>query len=210
MFPLWLRAPASGQGISEEEEHAHLPRLEPGRYRGLAAVLWTASIANRRRGWLDDSFHAHWSVVLTHACARYVLLCPAYVLMPDHLHWIWLGLDEMGSDQRNATAFLRRHLRPALRGRDWDRQAHDRVLREEARNRDAFQSASYYVLANPERAELVERWESYPFIGCCLPGYPELDPREPGFWERFWRVHAYLAQRPLAGARSHEDNGSET
>lgn len=175
-------------------QHAHLPRLRLEWYRGRAAVLWTPGIAQRATGWLDEAFHASWRLALTHACARYALVSPAYVLMPDDLHVLWIGLDDDASDQRLAMEFLRKQLRAALTPAEWQHQPHDRVLREKERECGALQSAAGYVLANPERAKLTPDWRGYPFLGCCAVGYPELDPRRDDYWERFWRVHNYLVR----------------
>ncbi len=171
----------------------HLPRLAPEYYRGRTFVHWTLTIEDRATGWLSPTFHHGWQLGLLHACARFGLLCPAYVLMPDHIHCILLGRGDR-SDQRLAIAFLRRTLRPALAPAEWQRQAFDHVLREKERLRDAFADLAKYVLQNPVRAGLADRPIDYPFLGCCLPGYPEMDVRAPDFWERFWRIHNFLLE----------------
>ena len=88
------------------ERKATLPRLPREWYQGRAAVFWTHTIEDRATGWLDERFHRRVREVLLHTCARYGLACPAYVLMPDHWHLVWLGLTET-SDQHTATRFLR-------------------------------------------------------------------------------------------------------
>jgi hypothetical protein len=75
------------------------------------------------------------------------------------------------------------------------RQAHDHVLREEERERRAFENMAGYVLQNPERAGLVDRWEEYQFSGSIVAGYPSLDPRREKFWESFWLAFAASAAR---------------
>jgi putative transposase len=66
---------------------------------------------------------------MLHAAARSQLLCPAYCLMPDHLHLVWMGLRKQ-SDQLSVMKFLRIHLEPYLGDqRQWQHQPHDRVLR---------------------------------------------------------------------------------
>ena len=52
-----------------------------------------------------------------------------------------------------------------------------------------------YVLANPARAGLVERWEDYAFSGSIVAGYPSLDPRREKFWESFWLAFGVSASR---------------
>ena len=174
------------------ELKGHLPRLPPELYRGGAYVHWTLTMNHRATGWLTAGFHHAWQLVLLHACTRYRLLCPAYVLMPDHVHLLWIGLGTPECDQRVALAFLRRHLRPHLTPARWQHQAHDHVLREKEREHGAFQAVAHYLRENSVRAHLVDRWEEYPFHGCCIPGYPDLDPRKENYWELFWRIHHRL------------------
>jgi hypothetical protein len=174
----------------------HLPRLAPEFYRGFAVVQWTLTLEHRATGWLDDLFHAHFRELLLHAAAREGLFCPAYVLMPDHLHLVWLGL-RTTTDQRNAMKFLRKHLAIALARRapagvgfELQKQAHDSVLRERDRERGAFQKSCFYLLDNPCRARLVRHPRDWPHLGAVIPGYPFLHPLDADFWELFWKLYA--------------------
>jgi putative transposase len=126
---------------------------------------------------------------MLHAGVREGLICPAYCLMPDHLHLIWMGL-RRDSDQLNAMKFLRTHLEPVLgAGREWQHQPHDHVLREEERRRNAFASFCFYTLANPVRAGLVKQENDWPFLGAAIPGYPTLHPFQDKYWESFWNLY---------------------
>src|SRR5882724_10164735 len=134
-----------------------LPRLGRHHYQGHAVVFWTNTLEERARGWLTPAFQATFRELMLHAAVREQLCCPAYCLMPDHLHFIWMGL-RRESDQLNAMKFLRTQLEPTLGGgREWQHQPHDHVLREEERRRNAFASFCFYTLANPVRAELVKK-----------------------------------------------------
>lgn len=179
----------------ERVEKGHLPRLAPEFYRGRAFVHWTLNIEDRATGWLTPAFHHAWLLMLLHTCARYSLACPTYVLMPDHAHVLLLGLDETGSDQRVAIEFLRKHLRPHLTPMDWQRQTYDHVLTEAERECGAFQAIAHYILDNPVRAELIPRWQNYPFTGSTVAGYPDLDVRHDGYWDIFWRIYNRLVER---------------
>ena len=50
---------------------------------------------------------------MLHAAAREGLFCPAYCLMPDHIHLVWLRL-RLDTDQLNGMSFLRTYLEPSL------------------------------------------------------------------------------------------------
>lgn len=114
--------------------------------------------------------------------------------MPDHIHLLAAGLS-CDADQHLAVEFLRKHLAPAIRPACWQKQAHDHVLREDEREHDAFSAVAHYIFENPVRAGLVARWQDYAYIGCCVAGYPELNPRADDYWLRFWRVHHYVVKR---------------
>jgi putative transposase len=87
--------------------------LAPEFYQGDAAVHWVLTLFDRRTGWLKDPLHRQFRELMLHAAAREGLFCPAYCLMPDHVHLIWLGLHR-DTEQRNAMSFLRTHLEPLL------------------------------------------------------------------------------------------------
>ena len=174
----------------------YLPRLDPAFYRGFAAVLWTITLERRATGWLDAPFHACFRECLLHAAAREGLNCPTYVLMPDHLHLVWLGM-RIASDQLKAMRFVRKYLarelaRPSPTRVEFalQRQAQDTVLREQDRTRGALASTCFYVLDNPRRGGLVSHPREWPYLGAVAPGYPFLHPLEDDFWPMFWKLHA--------------------
>jgi len=195
----------------------HLPRLEPEAYRGFAAVFWTITLERRATGWLDGDFHHHWRELLFHTAAREGLACPAYVLMPDHLHLVWLGL-RRETDQLRAMRFLRKQLARELAGRgqpgqfELQKQSHDRVLRERDRLPSAFARACGYVLDNPRRGGLVEHPQDWPHLGAVVPGYPFLHPLAEPFWADFWKIYWRLReevpgeQKP-AGSKAAAEEG---
>jgi len=175
-----------------------LPRLARGYYQGCAAVFWTHTFEHRATGWLTEAFHQQFCTVLLHACARYQLACPMYVLMPDHWHLVWLGISDE-SDQLAATTFLRRHARESLpsNARLQDR-AHDHVLRNEERKQSSFADTCTYVRENPVRAGLVTNSADWPYLGAMISGYPDIHPTNANFWEKFWKIY----QRRADAARA--------
>ena len=88
--------------------NTRLRRLDAENYRGFAYVHWTMGMQDRACGWLTTSHHAALRELLLHTCLRYHLACPIYCIMPDHAHFLWVGLDAT-SDQRLASAWFRRH-----------------------------------------------------------------------------------------------------
>jgi hypothetical protein len=108
--------------------------------------------------------------------------------MPDHLHLVWMGL-RLDSDQLNGMAFLRTHLEPRLAPQRFQHQAHDHVLKQEERRRNAFAGVCNYILENPLRAELVKAPGEWPFNGAVVPGYPALRPLQDDFWRLLWKLY---------------------
>lgn len=192
--------------LTPQPEWHHLLRLDPECYRGFAVVLWTITLERRATGWLDERLHQHFRELLLHAAAREGLFCPVYVLMPDHLHLVWMGL-RTDTDQRNAMKFLRKHLAAELARRspagvefELQKQSHDSVLREEDRRRGAVEKSCFYVLDNPRRKSLVEHPRQWPHLGAVVPGYPFLHPLGDDFWELFWKLYAQQREpNPAAG-----------
>jgi REP element-mobilizing transposase RayT len=175
----------------------YLPRLPREHYQGDAVVHWTLPVSLRRRGWLDERFHAAFRELMLPTAAREGLFCPVYCLMPDHLHLVWMGL-RLDTDQLNGMSFLRTHLEPKLAPQRFQHQAHDHVLKPEERHRSAFTTACHYDLENPVRAGLVKHPSEWPFSGAIVPGYPTLHPLQEDFWRKFWKLYAQ-ARQPDAG-----------
>ena len=185
--------------MNSKAHPAHLPRLQPAFYQGDAAVHWTLTLFDRGTGWLNDSFHSRFRELLLHVAAREGLVCPAYCLMPDHMHLLWLGL-RRDTDQRNGMSFLRTHLKPLLAPHRLQPQAYDHVLREEERKRDAFAKICFYILDNPVRAALVAGPRAWHYCGAVVPGYPMFHPLDDAYWPRFWKM-INERREPDAGRR---------
>jgi putative transposase len=121
--------------------------------------------------------------------------------MPDHLHLVWMGL-RLDSDQRNGMKFLREHVGKLLCPHRFQHQAHDHVLREEQRKKQAFRKVCFYIIDNARVAGLVKLPADWPFAGAMVPGYPELHPLAEEFWPLFWKLYQE-ARAPDAGSLKH-------
>lgn len=97
-----------------------------------------------------------------HQTERVVSL--AFVIMPDHLHWlVKLGsAGTLGKLMQAAKGRTARYLNAAASrtpGRVWQPGYHDHALRKD----EEVRAVARYIVANPLRAGLVERIEDYPF-----------------------------------------------
>ena len=85
-----------------------------------------------------------------------------FVVMPDHVHWLFRlreGADLSRTVARTKAGAARRIRERAPRIRAvWQRGFHDHAIRDE----DTLRSMARYVVTNPLRAGLVERIEEYP------------------------------------------------
>jgi putative transposase len=78
--------------MNDEREVSYLKRLPPEFYRGQSYVHWSLTIQDRKQGWFKPVALYRFRKLLTHTMFRYGLCCPIFVLMPDHLHMMWLGI----------------------------------------------------------------------------------------------------------------------
>ena len=154
------------------------------------------TLEGRAKGWLDERFHARFREILLHALCRSSTLCPIYCLMPDHGHFVVLGVSA-DADQKTWARMLRKEWNGLLgEGTSLARQAYDHVLRKEEREREALGKVAHYIRENPVRAGLVEDADAWLYAGCLVPGYPTLHPAKPLFWEAFWQAHEALLIPP--------------
>lgn len=87
----------------------------------------------------------------------------AWVLMPDHAHWLLqLGdVERLGDVVGRLKSASSRHANQCFSrtGSLWAKAFHDHALRKE----QDLQAAARYLVANPLRAGLVKRIGDYPF-----------------------------------------------
>lgn len=85
----------------------------------------------------------------------------AWVLMPDHLHWLLVlgdvGLSELVRRVKSNSG-RRVHQAVGASGALWQRGYHDHAIRED----EDLRQVARYVVANPLRAGLVDDLGSYP------------------------------------------------
>ncbi|MEF8833314.1 MAG: transposase [Halofilum sp. (in: g-proteobacteria)] len=138
-------------------------RLRAGRCSERGRIYLVTAVTRQRQ-----PLFAHWDAGC--ACARALHAAPgestitplAWVVMPDHVHWLF-SLDD-GPLDRVMQRFKSRAARAmnvarGKRGAVWQAGYHDHAVRLEEDIRDLAR----YVIANPVRAGLVRRVGEYPF-----------------------------------------------
>jgi putative transposase len=86
----------------------------------------------------------------------------AWVVMPDHLHWLFIlnhsFISEVARRVKGKSAYMiNRHL--GCYSRVWQRGFHDHAIRKD----EDIRSVARYIVANPLRAGLVKNIGDYPF-----------------------------------------------
>ncbi|TNE61003.1 MAG: hypothetical protein EP344_06660 [Bacteroidetes bacterium] len=89
----------------------------------------------------------------------------AYTIMPNHVHVLFSHLQE-GPELHRIMQRMKRHtaregniLLDRTGAQFWERESYDRVVRD---NRE-FWRIYWYILKNPEKAGLVEKWFQHPW-----------------------------------------------
>lgn len=137
-------------------------RLRRGRV-SIPGQLYLLTTTVERREPLFRDFHLARLMVeqLRHAERTGMVQSLAWVVMPDHLHWL------IALDQVSLSALMRRvkcrstcliNKTSGRRGRLWQKGFHDRALRRD----DDVLAVARYIVANPLRAGLVSSVRDYP------------------------------------------------
>ena len=142
----------------------HARDLRKGRHSVAGQIYLVTTVTHRRQPLFEDLYSGRQAVKALCASDREgSARTLAFVVMPDHLHWlIALGagkpLSQVVADVKRRSAW-RINAMAGRTGRPvWQRGFHDRALRREESIRDAAR----YVVANPLRAGLVRTIGDYP------------------------------------------------
>jgi len=86
----------------------------------------------------------------------------AFVVMPDHLHWLFslTGSRSLSASIQNVKSFSARRVSEILGSnkRVWQPAFYDRAIRRE----EDLEAVARYIVANPLRAGIVESVKEYP------------------------------------------------
>lgn len=144
--------------------HPHGRDLRRGRSSEPGRTYLLTTVTHRREPVFSD-FRCGRAVVaaLRVQHDRAVVRSLAFVVMPDHLHWLVelrqpLPLALLMREVKGYSAYAVNRQRSGPGRRLWQRGFHDHALRRE----EDLRVMARYVVANPLRAGLVERIGDYP------------------------------------------------
>ena len=138
-------------------------QLRKGRVSACGQVYHVTAVTHERRPVFEDLFLGRILV----KCLRYEsdlgradTLC--YVVMPDHLHWLLqlVGTNSLAGVVHNVKSQSARRINAAGGKGDavWQRGFFDRAIRRD----EDVPAVARYIVANPQRAGLVDSCRLYP------------------------------------------------
>lgn len=146
--------------MKEQMNHPHASDLRKGRV-SIPGQIYLVTCVTQDRAALFRDFAAGRKVVsaLRHHEESGNAHTLAYVVMPDHLHWLFALGQEMPLPRLLASLKSYTARRIGIGGQAvWQKGYHDHALRSDEEVRDTAR----YVVANPLRAGLVQRLGDYP------------------------------------------------
>ncbi|HEY1102447.1 MAG TPA: transposase, partial [Burkholderiaceae bacterium] len=145
------------------------PRLTLGRVSIPGQVYAVTTIASARRPLFRAAVNARIVIdALRESDRRRCTSTLAWVVMPDHLHWLFLLrqgtlADCMRGMKASAGKAINRHNGAA--GPVWQAGYHDHAIRTE----ESLHASARYIVHNPVRAGLCQHPADYPHAWCRWP-----------------------------------------
>jgi REP element-mobilizing transposase RayT len=141
-------------------QRAHALRI--GRFSESSRVYLVTTVTHERQPLFADFWLARLAICeLRKADNNGASKTLAFVVMPDHLHWLFELADQplpkvVGQVKAGVSAAINQvHGTPGVQR--WQKGFHDRALRRE----EDLPAVARYVVANPVRAGIVQRVGSY-------------------------------------------------
>ncbi|MGH8385588.1 MAG: REP-associated tyrosine transposase [Pseudomonas sp.] len=136
--------------------------LRKGRYSEPGRTYLLTAVTHNRQAVFSDWRSARLLVEqLRAADEAEIVTSMAWVVMPDHLHWLFQlqrgSLAELACRIKSRSSRSINLMRGA-QNRLWQRGYHDRALRRD----EDLKAAARYIIMNPLRAGLVKRVGDYP------------------------------------------------
>ena len=143
-------------------KHAHSQSLRHGRLSEISQIYLLTTVTQNRRPLFKDWCLGRLVVSeLKRAEEQSLVQSLAWVVMPDHLHWlIELKQNSLSRvmQQIKARSAIAINKATQSQNRVWQRGYHDTTLRTE----NDLKKLARYIVANPLRAGLVKRIGDYP------------------------------------------------
>jgi putative transposase len=136
-------------------------RLQRGRVSAVGGIYVLTTVTHHRRPLFENPQNAEAVIeALRHIERSGRSRSHAWVVMPDHVHWMMeLKADSLAICMNILKSRSSRLMRL---GRVWQPGYHDHALREE----ESLEHVARYIVGNPIRAGLAEQANQYPYAWC--------------------------------------------
>jgi putative transposase len=144
--------------------HRKPNRLAAASYRGQRAYFLTLCTAQRRKIFTDSKLVNALLFALREKCSCHFFNLYAFCFMPDHLHLVVTGKNDLADLVPLVRAFKGASTSVARKMHLinlWQKGYYDHALRDG----ESLDQAAWYIFLNPVRAGLVERAEEWPYSG---------------------------------------------
>jgi len=136
--------------------------LRKGRYSSTNNIYLITTVTHQREPIFSQLSFARMAInALYHHDRQKRITTFAYVLMPDHLHWLFqLHNETLSRIMRDFKGYSSRQIskHTEQNGKIWQAGYHDHALRRD----EDIQKVARYIVANPLRAGLVDQIGMYP------------------------------------------------
>jgi len=148
------------------DDRPHSRSLRKGRCSESGRIYLVTTVTRNRTPWFQDLLNArHLVQALLETHKQGLCETLAYVVMPDHLHWLLV----LGENNNLATIVggVKSVCAHRIGQSIWQAGFHDHAVRRE----EDLRNLGLYVVANPLRAGLVKSLRDYPhWDAIWLPG----------------------------------------
>ncbi len=136
-------------------------RLQRGRVSAAGAIYILTTVTHHRQPLFAVRANAHAVIeALRHVERSGRSRTHAWVVMPDHVHWL---MELRAGTLATCMNILESRSSRLMGGSQvWQRGYHDHALRQE----ESLLQAARYIVANPLRAGLAEQAGEYPYAWC--------------------------------------------
>ena len=161
-------------------------RLPASHYIGRNWYFLTMVVEGRERRFFNSSRVAENLALLTEHAQMGHFAISAYCFMPDHLHLLTSGTEEVADLLQFADAFKQDSAFPfkqQTQQRLWQKKYHDHILRAN----EQWESIAYYIWMNPVRKGLCRRPQDWPFSGSFTVDWRRLLSLGIDTWTPPWK-----------------------
>jgi putative transposase len=145
-------------------------RLDGASYTGYQRYFVTCCTHKRHRAFRQADVCRACLLQLRDSAAVHAFAIAAYCFMPDHVHLLVYGTSE-SADLPKFVSHFKQLAGFGYRKRSgrtlWQPGYHERVLRDE----ETTEAIARYILGNPIRAGITQKWGEYQFAGSDLFDY---------------------------------------